>query len=125
MQPLATAPVRQIAIVCQDVGRATAFYRDTLGVPFLFAAGPQLAFFDAAGTRLLLGTAEGGTAGTSVLYFLVQHIEGVHQALADRGVQFIETPHMIARMPDHDLWLAAFHDSEGNALALMEEKRRA
>jgi|SRR6185437_6638440 len=124
MQTLATAPIRQIAIVCQDVGRATAFYRDTLGVPFLFAAGPQLAFFDAAGTRLLLGTAEGGAAGTSVLYFLVHNIEGVHQELADGGVRFLEAPHMIARMPDHDLWLAVFHDSEGNAMALMEEKQR-
>lgn len=123
MQTLASAPIRQIAIVCHDVGRATAFYRDTLGVPFLFAAGPQLAFFDAAGTRLMLGTAEGEADGTSVLYFLVPDIERVHEELASRGVQFLEAPHVIAHMPDHDLWLAAFRDSEGNAMALMEEKR--
>jgi methylmalonyl-CoA/ethylmalonyl-CoA epimerase len=117
--------IRQISIVCQDVPRATAFYRDVLGVRFLFAAGPQLAFFDAGGTRLMLGPAEGDAAGTSVLYFLVSDIHGVWRTLGERGVARIGEPHMIARMPDHDLWLAEFRDSEGNVMALMEEKRAA
>ncbi|HKO13898.1 MAG TPA: VOC family protein [Acidobacteriaceae bacterium] len=123
MPDLAQARVRQIAIVCKDVPRATAFYRDILGVPFLFAAGPQLAFLDAAGTRLMLAPAEGEATGTSVLYFLVQDIQATASDLAARGVRFIGEPHVIARMPDHELWLAEFRDSEDNVLALMEERR--
>ena len=123
MPALSESRIRQIAIVCQDVARATAFYRDTLGVPFLFSAGPNLAFFDAGGTRLMLGTAEPGVTGTSVLYFLVTGIEEMQRTLQANGVTFIGEPHSIAKMPDHDLWLAEFRDSEGNAMALMEEKR--
>jgi predicted enzyme related to lactoylglutathione lyase len=119
------AAIRQISIVCKDVARATAFYRDVLGVRFLFAAGPQLAFFDAGGTRLMLSPAEGEATGTSVLYFLVTDIDAVWRALGERGAARIGEPHMIARMPDHELWLAEFRDSEGNVMALMEEKRPA
>src|ERR1041384_7427437 len=123
MLTLSQSRIRQIAIVCQDVPRATAFYRDVLGVPFLFAAGPNLTFFDAGGTRLMLANAEPDVAGTSMLYFLVTGIEETQRALVAKGVTVIREPHMIAKMPDHDLWLAEFRDSEGNGMALMEEKR--
>ncbi len=123
MPALDGATIRQISVVCQDVARATAFYRDQLGVRFLFAAGPQLTFFDAGGTRLMLSPAEGDAAGTSVLYFLVTDIHAVARRLGERGVTLVGEPHMIARMPDHELWLAEFRDSEGNVMALMEEKR--
>ena len=123
MPDLAQARIGQIAIVCQDVARATAFYRDTLGVTFLFSAGPTLSFFDAGGTRLMLSPPEGEARGTSVLYFFVADIVAARDALAAKGVQFIDEPHMIARMPDHELWLAEFRDSEGNPMALMEERR--
>jgi methylmalonyl-CoA/ethylmalonyl-CoA epimerase len=115
--------IGQIAIVCKDVARATAFYRDTLGVRFLFAAGPALSFFDAGGTRLMLSPAEGEAKGTSALYFVVSDIEGTTAALMKKGVPFFDKPHMIAKMPDHELWLSEFRDSENNVLALMEEKR--
>ena len=120
---LSSSRIGQIAIVCQDVARATVFYRDTLGVRFLFAAGPSLSFFDAGGTRLMLAPAEPEVKGTSVLYFVVKDIEGTTRALAANGVAFIGKPHMIAKMPDHELWLSEFRDSENNVLALMEEKR--
>ena len=120
---LNSSKIGQIAIVCEDVARATVFYRDTLGIRFLFAAGPSLAFFDVGGTRLMLSPAEGEANGTSVLYFFVTDIEGTTSALASKGVTFIGKPHMIAKMPDHELWLAEFRDSEDNVLALMEEKR--
>ncbi len=123
MPDLSHARIGQIAIVCKDVERATAFYRDRLGLPFLFAAGPTLAFFDAGGTRLMLSTAEGDATGTSVLYFFVQGIEHMVESLKTAGVQVVGVPHLIARMPDHELWLAEFRDSEGNSMALMEEKR--
>ena len=123
MPDLTESRIRQIAIVCKDVARATAFYRDTLGLRFLFSAGPNLAFFDCGGVRLMLSVAEGDASGTSVLYFLVSDIQAHHDALAAKGVRFVGKPHMLTRMPDHELWLAEFRDSENNVMALMEEKR--
>ena len=123
MSDLSQSRIRQIAIVCKDVARATEFYRDTLGIPFLFSAPPGLAFFDCGGVRLMLSAGEGEANGTSVLYFLVDDIEARQDALVAKGVRFIGTPHMIARMPDHELWLAEFRDSEDNVMVLMEEKR--
>jgi len=124
MKNLAQSRIRQIAVVCKDVARATAFYRDTLGLPFLFAAGPSLAFFDCGGVRLMLSSDnEGHDNLASMLYYLVTDIEGTQSDLEAKGVSFVEKPHMIAKMPDHELWLSAFKDSEGNLLGLMEEKR--
>lgn len=123
MPALAQARIGQIAIVCQDVARARAFYKDTLGVRHLFDAGPTLAFFDCGGTRLMLSPAEGEAGGTSVLYYFVSDIDAAKKELAGKGVTFVGEPHMIAKMPDHELWLAEFRDSEGNVMALMEERR--
>lgn len=124
MSTLAQSRIGQIAVVCQDVARATAFYRDTLGLRFLFAAGPTLSFFDCGGVRLMLSTAEGTHDHPgSMLYYVVSGIEGVHRELTAKGVKFVDAPHMIAQMPDHQLWLTSFNDTEGNVMALMEEKR--
>lgn len=124
MPDLSQSRIGQIAVVCKDVARATTFYRDVLGVRFLFAAGPTLAFFDAGGTRLMLSSGEGEFDHPgSMLYFFIKDIEATCAELEKRGVGMMEKPHMIAKMPDHDLWLAAFRDSEGNPMALMEEKR--
>ena len=123
MSDLKQSRLRQIAITCKDVERATAFYRDALGLPFLFSAPPGLSFFDCGGVRLMLSKAEGEAAGTSVLYYLVDDIQAARDSLVAKGVKFVGEPHMIARMPDHELWLAEFRDSENNVMALMEEKR--
>lgn len=125
MANLSHSRIRQIAVTCKDVARATNFYRDTLGLPFLFAAGPTLSFFDCDGVRLMLSTAEQPEHDHpgSMLYYLVTDIEGTHRDLSAKGVEFIDAPHMIAQMPDHQLWLSAFRDTEGNTMALMEEKR--
>ena len=123
MSELSQSRIRQIAIVCKDVARATEFYRDTLGIRFLFSAPPGLAFFDCDGVRLMLSAGECEANGTSVLYFRVSDIHARQKALAAKGVRFIGEPHMIARMPDHELWLAEFRDSEDNVMVLMEEKR--
>lgn len=124
MPTLSDSHIRQIAVVCDDVARARDFYRDTLGLRHLFDAGPTLSFFDCGGIRLMLGTSEGieGPRMSSMIYYFVTGIEEVHRDLSARGVQFIDQPHLIAKMPDHDLWLAAFRDSEGNMLGIMEEK---
>jgi methylmalonyl-CoA/ethylmalonyl-CoA epimerase len=112
----------QISMNARDIPRATAFYRDVLGVPFLFAAG-AMAFFDCQGVRLMLGVASGPEYDHpgSILYFKVDDIVATHQLLAGRGVHFRAAPHLVARMPDHELWMAFFDDTEGNTLALMAE----
>jgi methylmalonyl-CoA/ethylmalonyl-CoA epimerase len=117
--------IGQITMTAKDVERAVAFYRDTLGIRFLFKAPPGLAFFDCAGVRLMLSRPEKPEFDHpgSVLYFKVDDIDSAHKTLKGRGVTFTDPPHLIARMPDHELWMAFFPDSEGNTLALMCEKR--
>lgn len=106
-----------------DVGRAVAFYRDTLGVPLLFEVEePAMAFFDLDGVRLMLATPQGPHDHPgSILYFTVEDIQGTHAALKERGVVFDTDPDVIADMGDHQLWMAFFKDSEQNQLALMSE----
>ncbi len=135
MSPTATPPaaearlrrIGQIAIVVRDFDRAVRFYRDVLGLPLLFQAPPGLAFFDCGGVRLMLTLPEGPEEGrgTSILYYVVDDIQAAHAALAARGAAFVNAPGLIARMPDHELWMAALRDSEGNLLELMSEVRAA
>jgi len=125
MPNLAQSRIGQIAVVCKNVSRASAFYRDTLGLRHLFDAGPNLSFFDCGGVRLMLTTVEQGELDHpgSMLYYFVDHVDDVYNALSAKGVKFPETPRMIARMPDHELWLCAFEDTEGNLMGIMEERR--
>jgi methylmalonyl-CoA/ethylmalonyl-CoA epimerase len=118
--------IGQIAINVKDLKRAVAFYRDTLGMRFLFDA-PNLAFFDAGGVRLLLGVPEKAEFDhpTSILYYKVDDIQSAFEALQARGVSFEDKPHIIARLPDRDVWMTFFRDSENNVLALMSEPARA
>jgi predicted enzyme related to lactoylglutathione lyase len=116
--------IHQISMRAHDVERAARFYRDALGLPFLFAAPPRLAFFDCGGVRLMISTPEPGFDHPgSVLYFAVEDIRQMHETLASRGVTFRTEPHKIATLADREVWLADFEDSEGNTLALMSEPR--
>ena len=112
----------QIAINAHDTGRATEFYRDVLGLALLFTAG-NLAFFDCGGVRLMLTPPEKPQFDHpgSILYFNVPDIKAAHTQMLASGVHFQDEPHLIARMPTHDLWMTFFHDPEGNLLALMSE----
>jgi methylmalonyl-CoA/ethylmalonyl-CoA epimerase len=116
--------IGQIAMIARDVDRATAFYRDRLGMRFLFEF-PGLAFFDCGGVRLMISKPEKPEFDHpgSILYFKVTDIEGTHRDLLAKGVEFTDAPHLIAKLPDHELWMAFFKDSEGNTLALMSEVR--
>ena len=118
--------VGQIAINARDIDRATAFYRDKLRLPLLFTAG-KLAFFDCGGVRLMLDVAEKPEFDhpSSILYFSVPDIAAAHRQMLASGVRFEDEPHVIAKMPDHDLWMTFFRDSEQNLLALMSEVLRA
>jgi len=116
--------IHQISMRVHDVDRAVRFYRDALGLPFLFAAPPRLAFMDCNGVRLMLSTPEPGFDHPgSVLYFAVDDIAQMHESLVSRGVVFRTKPHKIATLADREVWLADFDDSEGNTLALMSEPR--
>jgi methylmalonyl-CoA/ethylmalonyl-CoA epimerase len=117
--------IGQIALTITDLDRAVAFYRDTLGLKHLFSAPPGLAFFAAGSLRLMLSRPEKPDSEkfSSVLYFKVAEIEKLHEALASRGVKFEAAPHLVAKMPDHELWMAFFRDPDRNLLALMCEKR--
>ena len=122
---VALGRIGQIAVPVKEIDRAVAFYRDVLGMRFLFQAPPGLAFFDCDGVRLMLDAAAEGDFGrhSSIIYYRVDDILAAHQELAARGVRFEGEPHMIARMPDHELWMAFFRDPDENLLALMAEKR--
>jgi catechol 2,3-dioxygenase-like lactoylglutathione lyase family enzyme len=115
--------VGQIAVTVKDVDRAVAFYQDVLGLRLLFRAPPGLAFFDCGGVRLMLSVPEGAGGGASIIYYVVPDVQSACDALAARGVNVEHEPHMIARMPDHELWMAFIRDSEGNLVGLMEERR--
>src|SRR5579885_2730912 len=120
----ALARIAQIAVNAHDVDRATAFYRDVLGLRHLFRAG-QLSFFDCGGIRLMLDKAEKPEFDhpSWILYFKVGDIHRSFERMKASGVKFEYEPHIIARMPDHDLWMTFFRDSEGNLLALMHEAK--
>ena len=116
--------IGQIAINVKDPARATAFYRDILGLKFLFNAG-ALNFFDCGGIRLMLTMPEKPEFDHpgSILYFKVSDLRATHQRMKASGARFEDEPHLIARMPDHELWMCFFRDTEGNLLGLMSEVR--
>jgi methylmalonyl-CoA/ethylmalonyl-CoA epimerase len=117
----------QIALTVRDVERSVAFYRDLLGLRFLFAPAPSLAFLMLGDVRLMLSTPEGTLTpgGSTVLYLRVPDIDAEHATLSARGVTFVDAPHLIARMPDHELWMCFFRDPDEHLLALMCERRPA
>jgi len=114
----------QVALSVSDVARCTAFYRDAVGLRFLFAAGPSLAFLDLGNARLMLSAPEGEfTPGSStVLYLRVADITASYTAMRGRGVTFVDEPHIVAPMADHDLWMCFFRDPDGHLFGLMSER---
>ena len=115
--------IGQIALTVKELPRAVGFYRDVLGLEYLFEAS-NMAFFNCGGTRIMLSEAESrDSTYNSIIYYKTGDIHSACVSLKARGVQFDADPRMIARMPDHDLWMAFLRDSEGNLLALMSEVR--
>jgi len=121
-QPAGLGPIGQIAITVQDLDAAVAYYRDKLGIPFLFSV-PGLAFFDCGGIRLMLSRPEQPEFDhpSSIIYFKVDDIHAMHATLAERGVPFDDAPHVIANMDTYDLWMAFFRDQDRNLLGIMCE----
>ena len=117
--------ILQIAIAVKEIERATAFYRDVLGLRLLFNA-PNMAFFDCGGVRLYLASGEGTEhqGASSCIYFRTNDIAGFSGLLKEKIVSIHQEPQILAKMPDHDLWLMWIRDSEGNLLGVMEERKR-
>ena len=117
--------IGQIAINVRDVPRAVAFYRDVLGMTFLFEL-PTMGFFDCGGIRLMLSKAESPEFDhpASIIYYKVDDIQRTFESLSRQDVEFVSPPRLVAPMPDHDLWMAFFRDPDQNALALMSEVPR-
>jgi methylmalonyl-CoA/ethylmalonyl-CoA epimerase len=122
--PTPIVNIGQISIRVHDIGRAVGFYRDALGLEFLFDAGP-LAFLRCGDVRLMLTTPEREEFDhpSSTLYFRVDDIHASRDELVGRGVPFDDEPHLIAKMPDHELWMSFFRDPDRNLHGLMSEVR--
>jgi catechol 2,3-dioxygenase-like lactoylglutathione lyase family enzyme len=116
--------ISQIAITVSDVQRALSFYRDMLGLQFLFSPSENLAFLQAGGVRIMLSTPQGAGAvgANSVLYFQAVDIEATHAALVARGATSERAPQLAAKLPGHDLWTGFLRDPDGNLVGIMEEK---
>src|SRR5262245_37277744 len=115
--------IGQIAVNVHDLPRAVAFYRDTLGMRFLFEAPPKMAFFDCGGVRLMLSLPERPEYDhpASIIYYKVDDIQQAAATLRARSVEFDSAPHLIARLPHADLWMAFLRDVDGNPVGLMSE----
>jgi len=116
--------IEQVAIPVRDLARATAFYRDLLGMKLLFEVPPQLAFFDCDGVRLALSIASDPMYEPpgSIVYYRVADIDTAHAELERRGVEFLRGPHLVARLDAIEVWMAFFEDTEGNTLAITSER---
>ncbi len=116
----------QIQLRAHDVDRAAKFYSEVVGLKLLFKAPPNLAFLDCGGVRLMIGKPEKPEFDhpASILYFAVPDIHSAHAKMKELGAHFEDQPHLIAKMPDHDLWMTFFRDTEGNLMALMSEVKR-
>jgi methylmalonyl-CoA/ethylmalonyl-CoA epimerase len=114
--------IGQIALAVSDVDRAEKFFAEAMGFRKLFRFG-DLSFFDCAGVRLLLEktTSEEEAGKSSIIYFRCADIALAVRELQSRGVSFSSSPHLIAKMGDHDLFMAFFSDPDGHVLALMQE----
>jgi methylmalonyl-CoA/ethylmalonyl-CoA epimerase len=117
--------IGQIAINVHDLDRAVTFYRDVLQLPFLFAVPPRMAFFDCGGVRLMLTLPDLPERDhpASIIYYKVDDLGAAHAEITGRGAKIERDPELVARMPDHELWMSALQDSEGNVLSLMSEVR--
>jgi len=126
MKEISLGKIGQISVNAHDLERATAFYKDKLGMKHLFSVPPKMAFFDCDGIRLMLGIPERPDPDhpSSILYFKVDDIDATYETLSGRGVHFETKPMLIAPMQTYDLWLVEFRDSENNVLALMCEKAK-
>ena len=124
MQASDIAGIGQIHISVTDIDRAIGFYRDALGLKFLFRVeGQPMAFFDCGGVRLYLGVpSDPKYKSNSFLYYRVADIDAACKRLAEAGVKFFSAPNLIHKTPQGELWMAGFQDPDGNYAQIMCDK---
>lgn len=115
----------QVALTVRDVAAARHFYTHVLGLALLFDAGPNLSFVSLGNVRLMITAPQGeGEAGrNSVLYLRTGAVAELYAAVVGRGAKPEREPGLVAKLPDHELWMAFVRDPEGNLVGLMEERR--
>ena len=116
--------VGQLAIPVADLQRSLGFYRDVLGLRFLFEAPPDLAFLDCGGVRIMLTRPQANepSPAAGVIYYRVGDLDAAYTTLQERGAMFVDRPHRIARLPDHELWMTFLHDPDNHLVGLMAER---
>jgi len=121
--PVQISSIGQISVTVHDLEKATAFYRDTLGMKFIFQVPNMMSFFDLGDTRLMLSvpTSPEYDHPSSVIYYRVADIHKSHAALMAQNVSFSENPHSVGQIGNVDVWMAFFEDVDGNTLAIMSE----
>lgn len=122
MQSNNISKVGQIGVPVKNIERAIEFYKESLGLNLLFNTD-TMAFFDVNGLRIMLSLPEKEAFAhpSSVIYFQVDDIKGAHAQLLNKGVTFIDEPHVVAKVQHTETWMTFFKDTEGNTHALMSE----
>lgn len=119
--PVHFGKIGQVALTVTDLERSRNFYRDTLGMRFLFDAG-NMAFFQCGETRFMIGASSKPAASEgTILYFMVTDIQAAHAYLKQQNVEFVQEPHLVAHIETHDLWIGFLKDPDGNVLGMMSE----
>jgi extradiol dioxygenase family protein len=59
-----------------------------------------------------------------MIYFSVEDLDEAYETLRERGVSFLDAPHVVHRDEHVELRMAFFADPDGNNLALMAERER-
>ncbi|MFO1041949.1 MAG: VOC family protein [Planctomycetaceae bacterium] len=118
--------IGQIAVNVRNAERAIAFYRDVLGMEFLFQV-PRMGFFNCDGIRLMLAESESPEFDhpASIVYYGVEDIHATYNELSKSGVVFTSPPRRIATVGEIDLWMAFFKDVDDNTLGLMSESPKS
>jgi methylmalonyl-CoA/ethylmalonyl-CoA epimerase len=120
--PFGLNAIGQVSLTVDDIEAAEKFYVGTLKLRKLYRFG-NLLFLDCTGVRLFIepSNEKPFVPRSSVLYFRVPDLAFAVNQMRDSGVEFIDQPHLIAPMEDHDLWMTFFKDPAGNLHALMQE----
>jgi len=116
----ALSKIAQIALTTHDLPRAVAFYRDVLGLKLMFEVS-GMAFFNAEGTRLMIGQAEHKQPlqNNAYVYFDAGDWAATEAALIARGLKFERAAEIVQRAEGKEHALRFFKDPDGNMLAIM------